>query len=137
MFGIGVPELLLLMAIALIVIGPKKLPDLAKSMGRAMREFKKATGDLKESLAVDTDFKEVKESFDDLKGDLKRSLDEDPKPTDKKAAEDPKVKDLDQAYEDWKTDKDKEKAPAAAEGTEAQSTAAPGSKTNEPDNGPQ
>ena len=109
MFGIGVPELLLLMAIALIVIGPKKLPDLAKSMGRAMREFKKATGDLKESLAVDTDFKEVKETFDDLKGDLKHSLDEDPKPTDKKAAEDPKVKDLDQAYEDWKTEKDKEK----------------------------
>jgi Tat protein translocase TatB subunit len=136
MFGIGVPELLLLMAIALIVIGPKKLPDLAKSMGRAMREFKKATGDLKDSLAVDTDFKEVKETFDDLKGDLKHSLDEDPKPTDKKAAEDPKVKDLDQAYEDWKTEKDKEKLPDA-EGSEAQSTAAPGSKTNEPDNGPQ
>ena len=36
MFGIGMPELLLLLAIALIVIGPKKLPELAKSLGRAM-----------------------------------------------------------------------------------------------------
>ena len=42
MFGIGVPELLIIMAIALIVIGPKKLPDLAKSLGRALNEFKKA-----------------------------------------------------------------------------------------------
>ena len=53
MFGIGMPEMLLILAIALIVIGPKKLPDLAKSLGRAMREFKRATSDLKETLAVD------------------------------------------------------------------------------------
>ena len=45
MFGIGMPEMILILAIALIVIGPKKLPDLAKSLGRAMREFKKATND--------------------------------------------------------------------------------------------
>jgi len=40
MFGIGMPELLLILAIALIIIGPKKLPDLAKSLGRTMRESK-------------------------------------------------------------------------------------------------
>ena len=43
MFGIGMPEMLLILAIALIVIGPKKLPDLAKSLGRAFAEFKRAT----------------------------------------------------------------------------------------------
>ncbi|MDO8942398.1 MAG: twin-arginine translocase TatA/TatE family subunit, partial [Desulfobacterales bacterium] len=37
------PELILIAVVALIVLGPKKLPDLAKSMGRAVREFKKAT----------------------------------------------------------------------------------------------
>ena len=53
MFGIGMPELILILAIALIVIGPKKLPDLAKSLGRAMREFKKATNAFKESMEID------------------------------------------------------------------------------------
>ena len=69
MFGIGMPEMLLLLALALIVIGPKKLPDLAKSLGRAMREFKKATNELKETLDLDEDLSEVKNAFDDLKKD--------------------------------------------------------------------
>lgn len=53
MFGMGMPEILLILALALIVIGPKKLPDLAKAMGRAMGEFKKATNDLKSSINID------------------------------------------------------------------------------------
>lgn len=69
MFGIGMPEMLLILAIALIVIGPKKLPDLAKSLGRAMREFKKATSELKTTLEIDQDLSEVKHAFDDLKKD--------------------------------------------------------------------
>lgn len=66
MFGIGMPEMILILALALIVIGPKKLPDLAKSLGKAMGEFKKATSDLKESMQIDTELKEVKTAFDDL-----------------------------------------------------------------------
>jgi sec-independent protein translocase protein TatB len=66
MFGIGMPELLLLLAIALIVVGPKKLPELAKALGRGFAEFKKATNDLKESLDTSTDFTELKQSFDEV-----------------------------------------------------------------------
>ena len=40
MSGIGVPELLIVLVIALIVLGPKKLPEVGKSLGRGMREFK-------------------------------------------------------------------------------------------------
>ena len=74
MFGIGMPELLLLLAIALIVIGPKKLPDLAKSLGRAMREFKKATNEFKETIQIDEDLSDVKKAFDDLGEDIKESV---------------------------------------------------------------
>jgi sec-independent protein translocase protein TatB len=74
MFGIGMPELILILAIALIVIGPKKLPDLAKSLGRAMREFKKATNEFKETLQVDEDLTDVKKAFDGLNKDIKDSV---------------------------------------------------------------
>ena len=83
MFGIGMPEMLLILAIALIVIGPKKLPDLAKSLGRAMREFKRATSDFKETLAGDEDFSDVKQAFDDIGTDIKDTVDFTATPTDK------------------------------------------------------
>ena len=75
MFGIGMPEMLLLLAIALVVIGPKKLPDLAKSLGRAMREFKKATNELKETMQIDNDLADVKKAFNDIGDDVKETLD--------------------------------------------------------------
>jgi len=64
MFNIGLPELLIIAAIALIVFGPNKLPELAKAFGRAMREFRKATEDVKESFEAETkDLEELKESL--------------------------------------------------------------------------
>lgn len=66
MFGIGMPELLLILAIALIVVGPKKLPELARALGRGIAEFKKATNELKESLETNTDFSELKKGFDGI-----------------------------------------------------------------------
>ena len=75
MFGIGMPEMLLLLAIALVVIGPKKLPDLAKSLGRAMREFKKATNELKDTMQIDSELADVKKAFNDISDDVKETID--------------------------------------------------------------
>lgn len=74
MFGIGMPELILIAVVALIVLGPKKLPDLAKSMGRAMREFKKATSELKDTLQVDSEFSEVKKAFTEFESDVNKTI---------------------------------------------------------------
>ncbi len=51
MFGIGVPELLVIMIVALIVLGPKRLPEVAKGLGRALAEFRRATSDLSAELS--------------------------------------------------------------------------------------
>lgn len=64
MFGIGLPELILIMAVALIVVGPEKLPELAKGLAKQMLELKKAANVLKESLREDESEKK------DWEGDL-------------------------------------------------------------------
>ena len=50
MFGIGVPELLVILVVALIVLGPKRLPEVAKALGKALTEFRRATSDLSGEL---------------------------------------------------------------------------------------
>jgi TatA/E family protein of Tat protein translocase len=50
MFGIGMPELLLILGLALIVLGPKKLPELAKTLGKGLAEFRRATDELKDEF---------------------------------------------------------------------------------------
>ncbi len=57
MFGLGITEILVIFVIALIVFGPKKLPELGKSIGRAMAEFKKAQQEFQN--AVQSEMKEV------------------------------------------------------------------------------
>jgi Tat protein translocase TatB subunit len=54
MFGIGFPELLLIAIIALVVIGPKRLPDLARALGRGFAEFRRASDELKRTFEEET-----------------------------------------------------------------------------------
>ena len=121
MFGIGLPELIIIMVIALVVIGPSKLPDLARSLGRAMREFKKATNELKETLSVDDELSDVKKAFTGVNTDIKASIDPTAKPEDTPSDEadvveiqadenrvesqsDDRLKDLKKAFDDLNTD---------------------------------
>ncbi|MEN6440297.1 MAG: Sec-independent protein translocase protein TatB [Syntrophobacter sp.] len=63
MFGIGFSELLVIFAVALIVVGPNKLPDLARALGRGYAEFKRAMDDLKSTLDQDETMRGLKEEF--------------------------------------------------------------------------
>lgn len=63
MFGIGLPELLLILIVALVVLGPKRLPELARSLGRALAEFRKTAEDIKENLNMEEDWQDMKKEI--------------------------------------------------------------------------
>ena len=71
MFGIGLPEMILILALALIVVGPDKLPDLARSMAKGIMELKKTAETLKKNLTEDG-------TLDSLKPDVKNLLESSP-----------------------------------------------------------
>lgn len=63
MFNLGFEELLLILAIALVVVGPSKLPDLARALGRGYAEFRRAMDDLKDTIEQDETVREIKAEF--------------------------------------------------------------------------
>src|SRR5438093_11163524 len=71
---LGFQELFVIFLIALLVFGPRKLPELGKSLGKGLREFKRATEDLKSSWAHH--MKDVEEPFKEATKDIHRHLEE-------------------------------------------------------------
>jgi TatA/E family protein of Tat protein translocase len=71
MFGsIGLPELVVIFIIALLVFGPKKLPEVGKSVGKALREFKKASDELRNKVEEEINASEIKTEIKSVQDDL-------------------------------------------------------------------
>ena len=68
---IGMMELIVIFVIALLVFGPKKLPELGKSLGKGLREFKRATDDLKSNW--DDHIRDVEQSANEAATELKKT----------------------------------------------------------------
>lgn len=85
MFGpIGFPELMLIFLVVLMLFGPKKLPEFAKFLGKAIREFKKTVNDAKSTIEdelsdteISEDIKSINRDIQDLKSSAQFKLDDD------------------------------------------------------------
>ncbi len=97
MFGtLGMPELILIFVVALLLFGPRKMPQIGRSIGRAMGEFRRASNEFKRTIEdevaadeireVEKDLKEIKKTItdpvgiSDLKTSIKESLEQPPEP---------------------------------------------------------
>jgi sec-independent protein translocase protein TatB len=77
MLNVGPLELLVVLAVALIVVGPERLPELARSVGRALRQFREVQDEVKNmvSSGVDDDMREAAAEFRKATGSIKRATD--------------------------------------------------------------
>jgi len=66
MFDIGMPKLILILVVALMILGPKKLPELARSLGKGLAAFKKSAEELKGNFALGDELEGVQKKINDL-----------------------------------------------------------------------
>lgn len=70
MFGsIGFPELIVILSIALLIFGPKKLPEVGRSIGRALREFRKTSDEIKERIEEEIQAEEFRDMEQNIKSE--------------------------------------------------------------------
>jgi len=67
MGNLGMPELIMIMVLALLLFGPKKLPEIGRTVGKALGEFKRASNDLKRT--IEDEMSQVKEGLDPMSSD--------------------------------------------------------------------
>jgi len=79
MFGIGMPELLVIAVVALLVVGPKKLPDIAKALGKGLSEFRKATDGAAETIKETLKADDLKKDMETIKDSILHGEKEEPK----------------------------------------------------------
>jgi sec-independent protein translocase protein TatA len=72
---IGMPEMLVILVIALVVFGPRKLPELGRSLGKSLNEFKRASNELRSTLEDEVRIEEQKEQRAKLEAEQKSAVD--------------------------------------------------------------
>jgi len=72
MFNLGFPELMVIFTVALLVFGPRKLPEIGRSLGKSLNEFKRATNDLKRTWETEVSAEEddLRKTIDQERKDL-------------------------------------------------------------------
>ena len=131
MFGIGLPEMIIIAVVALIFIGPDKLPGVLRSIGKGLVELKRATSDVRstvqdemQKIEEEIELKEVRESAQDFKNELGGVANKvDPLTLSKFNTEDQKEENSDSINE---SDLDKSQTELVAENTEETTTDASG-----------
>lgn len=94
MGNIGFPEMVLIFVVALLVFGPKRLPELGRSLGKGLSEFRRASSDLKNSIEREIEVSEIGQSIaetqkatEQAKSEIRQSITETPADTPKETVE--------------------------------------------------